>query len=491
MPVSISEAWWKDLWKKKIMAEPHARDTKVITAIKAYKSAMRGKKKGDVLDALDNLRDELFASVKRNLKRADLNTKQKDKLDFALADADALAESKRREVVKSGDAVKTIYNIDFGTVVNRVYKGKLVMTVSRPIEMKMMEVVIDELSASGADAMLYSEIDKLVEAAAGRFAARVDLYFNNNIGKIGKKEMDAFTKKTADDELQKLSDALERVPTDIMKKVRVHREIAHKYRKEKAIGIGRGVAGAALGVGGVFLPGTTAFAAVMAARSCAALAKEIGETVMSLKAKVKILQRTLGELESAYAKHKGEKEIARDAVNAVLGIDVIPTIGKAKGQLGDIEKDMKTTFHRARVANKRVQKALAAMDKVEAKIIGSPVSGIKKGALKMKVKLARRELDGLVDSVYRLMKHANYAEAKLPDLRGKLDEIGPLSGKVEKAKVAIRGAIAIGTSIAGMGDAGAATGLAKTAESVIANGVAFEGLMESVIDTMNEVNELA
>lgn len=491
MPVSISEAWWKNLWAKKVKAQPHRSDASVINAIKAYKAALRGKKHGDVLDALDKLHDELVSSVDRNLKRKDLDINQKDVLDYGLGGGAAHIADKKKAAQNAGGTVKTIYKINFGTVVNRVHKSPLVIKVDREIEMTMMDLVIDELAASGADAMLYAEVDKHVEAAARNYAGAVDDYFNANIGKIGKKEMDAFSKKTADAELKDLGEKLKRVPTDIMKKVRVHRDIAQKYRKEKAIAIGRGAAGAAMGVGGVFVPGNQPFAAVMAARSCASLAKEIAETAMSLKAKVKALKICLSALEKAYDKHKGEKEIALDAVNAVLGIDVVPTIGKAEGQLADIGKDLKTTFHRARVANKKVMKAIESMEKIEAKINRSGLKGMKKSALNMKLKRARRELDGLVDSVYRLMKHATFAEAKVPELQTRLDDIGKLSGRVEKAKVAIRGALAVGTALGGAGDASAASQVAETAEKVAALGLAFEGTMEDVIDTVNDINSLS
>jgi hypothetical protein len=50
--------------------------------------------------------------------------------------------------------------------------------------------------------------------------------------------MDTFTKKQAAATTNKLVEQLERVPTGLMKIVRLHQDIARQYRQEKAIAIG-------------------------------------------------------------------------------------------------------------------------------------------------------------------------------------------------------------------------------------------------------------
>lgn len=491
MAVAITENWWKTLWSKKLGAEPLGPDSKLVDAIKAYKRSLRGKRRGDVLDALDALTDELCDCTRRNLKRRDLNAEQKRVLDAKLGEALTHVAEKRKAAENASGGVKTVYKINFQTVIDRVYKGPLTIKADRDIEMKMLDIVIDELAASGSDAMLHAEIDKHVEAAAKDYAEKVETFFDGNTGKLDRKRMDAVCKKLADNAMRELDARLARVPTDIMKKVRVHREIARKYRKEKAISISKGVAGATMGVGGVFVPGNTPFAAVMAARSCASLANDIYEVSKSLKFKVKALDFKLKKLARAYDSHKGEKEIALDTLNAVLGVDVMPTVDGAKAQLEDIRKDMATTAHRARVANKKVLRAMDSMEKIEKKVNRSSVTGIRKGALKMKLGHARRDLDDMADSVYRLNKHVRIAEDKIPELKQRLDEIGTFSGRVDKAKVAIRGAISIGTALGGVGDASAASQMASTVEKVSALGLAFEGAMEDIKDTLDNVNSVA
>jgi hypothetical protein len=62
-------------------------DSKLVDAIKAYRRALRGKRRGDVLDALDALTDELCDCTRRNLKRRDLTAEQKRVRDARLGEA--------------------------------------------------------------------------------------------------------------------------------------------------------------------------------------------------------------------------------------------------------------------------------------------------------------------------------------------------------------------------------------------------------------------
>ena len=55
MKAELTEGWWKTLWDKKMEADPHKDDARVLAAIKAYKAALRGKSQTAVINALDAL----------------------------------------------------------------------------------------------------------------------------------------------------------------------------------------------------------------------------------------------------------------------------------------------------------------------------------------------------------------------------------------------------------------------------------------------------
>lgn len=490
----LSEAWFKNLWDKEIRATPHPRDD-ILAGVKAYKAAQRGKSKGRLIEALEDLEKRIVASAKRNQKRKDLRPEQFRLLDTQLGYVCKDIDKKIREIESAGGKMVTVYNIDFGTVVQRVNKGDVFIKEKRPLKVEMLDVVADEIDAVGAAPDLYRQIDRRVEQSARDYVRAVQSLMNDRVGERGmdQKKLNAMARDESDRVVQDLRADLKRVPTDVMRRVRIHRDIAKKYRKEKAVSIGKGVVSTGLAAGGLAVPGSTPFAAVMLARSICATAKEIAETAMTLKRKVKIFEKTLAELSRAYESHKGEKEIARDAVNAVLGVDVVPTLDKAKGQLKDIEKDVASTLFRARQINKDVEKALARTAKLEDKLdkLSTKHKGLKKSQLKMQLSQGRRDVDKLADQVYRLMKHAALAEDKVPEMRRGLVKIDTLKGRVEKAKLAIRSTIAASTALAGMGDAASASQLASAAEKLGALGLAFEGTMETAHDIWQDASSLA
>lgn len=90
----------------------------------------------------------------------------------------------------------------------------------------------------------------------------------------------------------------------------------------------------------------------------------------------------------------------------------------------------------------------------------------------------------------KLKAQTHSRDAKVPELEAKLGDTGKLSGRVERVKAAIRGAIAIGTSLGGLGNASATSQVAETAEWAAARDLACEGLIQDVVETLNDVSSL-
>ena len=254
-----------------------------------------------------------------------------------------------------------------------------------------------------------------------------------------------------------LQEEMREVPVVVMRKMRIHAAVAKAYKKDKAVKITKGAVGVGLGVAGAALPGTLPFALVALARSIASLAKEIVTVLMDLDTKIKLFVKQLSALAAVYKKHRGAREIALSSLNSVLGVDVAPTLNKAKADLKEIEKCVAVFYHRA---NKMIKKVYEALDKSNEltkrfEKSASDVKAFMASKKNRKIRKAMDDLDSILNKTHDLMRQAVDAEKKVPQLRKGLKDLGENSGKVDKANVIIGQVINLAIALGGVTDAAA------------------------------------
>lgn len=461
--VALSTNWWKLAWP---MSKKPKNDGKMLVALKVYQKAKVGKSRGNLKDALV----EVDVTLNALLGEADKIKKMKNPLKRKaiktdLKKAKALVASEIAAVDKSPVKPRVVYSRDFADAVSDAIKDTNIKFSSYNVELKLLEVLAQELDAKNGLALLNNMLNdkfnytvKLCEKDVRRTIIKADGMMNS----ASFRALD----DTFDRHATGLQKEMREVPIDVFRKMRIHAAIAAKYKKDKAVKITKGAVGVGLGVTGALLPGTLPFALVALARSVASLAKEIVAVLMDLDTKIKVFLSYIGTLAAAYKKHRGAREITLSTLNSILGVDVLPTLNKAKADLKEIEKCVAVFYHRAHKMTKEVMKALDISNELTKRFEKSAtdVKAFMKSKKSRKIRKAMKNLDSVLDKTHDLMRQATIGEKQVPILRKKLKDLGENSGSVDKANIIIGQIINLGMAVAGIVDAAA---VGQAIESVV------------------------
>lgn len=480
--VDLSASWWKTAWP--LSSAPSA-DREMLAALKDLKSAKAGKSRGDLSDALDAVDAALVKLEAEAGKISRKHPLKKKAITEDLAKARKLVAAQQAELQKYGSAERVIYRKDFGNAVGDSLKDIRLRIASRPVSLSVLEVVAQELDAKNGLAMLNNLLndgfDKAVKAC------------EKDVRVIVKKAggmMDAYSMEACLDALDEAAKALEKdmgdAPLEVFRKLRIHADIARKYKKEKAITIAKGTGGVALGIAGAASPGTLPFALYTLTRSILSLAKEIATVLMDLDQKVKVFLSYCDTLAAWYKKHRGAREMTMNALNTIIGVEVLPTLNKAKADLKEIEKCVGVFYHRTTQINKEIIEALDLSNKLTEKFEKSAVDvrAFMSSPRGGKIAKAMKNLDKLLDKGNDLMRQARTADEQLPYLRKKLKDLGENSANVDKANIIITQLYNFGLAVAGVCDAAA---IGQSIQSIV---IAETGGIKDAIDIGKELANL-
>ncbi len=459
--VELSNNWWKQAWP---MSTKPANDARLTKALKDLKKAKTGKSAGDLIDALTEVEAALDAVVGDTGKIPKKNPMKKKAIKADLAKAKAIVTKDLAALQKHGNKERVIYKKDFGAAMNDSVKDIRLGVSSCPVELKLLEVLALEIEAKGGLGMLNNMLNGRFDTAVKKCDKDLRVIVKQVGGLMDADSMsdviDAVTTHARDLQLD-----MREVPIEVMRKMRIHAAVASKYKKDKAVKITKGTVGVGLGIAGAAVPGTLPFALVTLTRSVASLAKEIVTVLMDLDTKIKLFIKQLSALAAVYKKHRGAREIALSSLNSVLGVDVAPTLNKAKADLKEIEKCVAVFYHRA---NKMIKKVYEALDKSNelTKRFEKSASDVKAFMASKKnrnIRKAMKDLDTMLDKTHDLMRQAVDAEKQVPQLRKGLKALGENSGHVDKANTILGQIINLAISLGGLGDA---AGVGKAIESV-------------------------
>ena len=361
-----------------------------------------------------------------------------------------------------GSQETVVYKKSFGAALTENLKDLKITFDGLLVELSLLELLVIELRARRAEAMLNNalndEFDRVVDACSKEISAQV----KKNHGIVNKGD----ATKAAARHAKVLGMQIRKVPDEVIRKIGLNQRIARKYKRDKAVKITRGVAATGLSAAGVAVPGTTAFAIVGLVRSIAALAKEITTVMMSVERKMKIIVSYLDTLGGIYKKHRGAREVTMSALNTILGVEVLPTLNKAKADFKEVEKSVAVLSHRSQKMQTKVIKALEKSNELT-KQYEKNVSDLRAfmaSSRTGKVKKAMKNLDKILDGTHKIVKRVVAAEKQVPLIRRQLKDLGENPGGVDKANIIISQTINLCNALAGIADAAA---VGKAIESVV------------------------
>lgn len=464
--VELTNSWWKQAWPAK--TKP-ANDAKLTKALKDLKKAKVGKSAGDLIEALEAVEAALDAVIGDTSKIPKKLPLKKKAIKSDLKKAKAIVAQDLKALEKHGSKERVVYKRDFGLKVNEMVSDIRLGVSSCPVELKLLEVLALELDAKGGLAMLNNMLNDEFDGASKKCDKDLRAIVKKAGGLL---DADSMSKviESVTTHAQTLQTDMRDVPIQVMRKMRIHAAVAKSYKKDKAVKITKGTVGVGLGVAGSVLPGTLPFALVALARSVASLAKEIVTVLMDLDTKIKLFIKQLSALAAVYKKHRGAREITLSSLNAVLGVDVAPTLDKAKADLKEIEKCVAVFYHRANKMQKKVIEALDKSNELTKRFekSASDVKAFMASDKNRKIRKAMKDLDSILNKTHDLMRQAVNGEKMVPQLRKGLKDLGENSGKVDKANVILGQVINLAISLGGLGDA---AGVGRAIESVAVAGV--------------------
>ncbi|MFK7753745.1 MAG: hypothetical protein AB8B51_14495 [Sedimentitalea sp.] len=480
----LSERWWKQAWPIDGKAPEFA---KVTNAIKAYKIAKRGLSQSELMRTLDELDVALVISeVKSRKDLAGLDAKTKPMFGDDIKAVRKILAAQMGDAQRVGDAQELVYSRNIGPELMSRFKklgDNKIKFGAIQVDFKLLVAVVNEIKAKGGDSFLSRAYSDLVNDHIGQIekAVRADYVeiFNGDDVKAA-----AFIKKTVDGEMVKLHKAALKVPTNVLRKLGIYGDIEKTYAGRIAKKVGKTAVSSVSAVGagvGILLPGTPAFAIVGCCLASAAALRDIADLAMTLEQKACVLGKYLKpvatNLKRATIK-AGSVEFSAALGNELLGVDVFPTLKKAKTDFKDIEEGVQILMHRLGVKQKKTLEALAAHDEMlknvkkkmaeaSAGAAGGPLIKAQKTALlqahKNTVK-AGKILQDLASSTSNMMARGIKLEKKCDKLLAELKRLDGFESKVKGVQkaadwIGIVKTLAVG--ISGVADAATFTECGK------------------------------
>lgn len=480
--VELTNNWWKKAWP---LASKPPGDGRITKALKNLKTAKIGSSSGDLIDALTEV-DAALDALTEDAGKIDRKYPLKKKaIKEDLKKAKAIIASDLKALERHGGKERVVYKRDFGLAVGSSVKDIKLGVSPCPVELKLLEVLARELDAKGGLGMLNNMLNDAFDSTVKDCDKALRVRIKRAGGLVDADAMSDIINSVTSHS-QSLQSEMREVPILVMRKMRIHASVAKAYKKDKAVKITKGAVGVGLGVAGAALPGTLPFALVTLARSIASLAKEIVTVLMDLDTKLKLFVKQLVALSVIYKKHRGAREIALSSLNSVLGVDVAPTLDKAKADLKEIEKCVAVFYHRSNKMLKKVNEALDKSNQLTKRFesSASDVKAFMASKKNRKIRKAMSDLDSILDKTHDLMRQAVEGEKIVPQLRRGLKNLGDNSGKVDKANAILGQIINLGFALGGLTDAAA---VGKAIESVAVAGV---GLWMDSYDAGKELGSL-
>jgi hypothetical protein len=480
MAADMTEGWWKTAWPS--TTRPKA-DDEMIKAIKAAKARERGlsvidyrKALHEILDAIEKLRKE----ADKQFKTAPVD---KRRATGSLDDLEKLIKGKL-DRAKLDDKPVVVFKRPFGLTLKEevsAFKDLISDLPRMDVELRLMQGVVLELRDKNAESSLNTALNREFDKAIAKTAAMYISYCGARKGMLTRDDRRSLT-DTFDNIVSELGETLTAVPKEVLRQIGVDARAAREYQIEKGMRLTAGVVGTGLAAASLAMPGTLAFGIVALVRSVLSLAKEITLLFARLETKIKALRASLADVATIFADgaktarkmSAGNKvnELVLSTFNSVVGVEVMPSIRKVKGDLKEIEGNLAALATRVQALQGGVAEVMDANAKFEKKM--SDTYGEKWVDVLPDVKKGRKNLDAMVENAHAQAKRVVNGRAAVDELRrdvARLDDPGLTLERAQKGLDMIIAAVgAVGgvadVTIVGAGEASQSTGVIIALASV-------------------------
>ena len=451
--VGISMAWWKEAWPAET---PPKSYNEVRSAITLYKRTKSGRSVGDFADAVEDLVETLEKVAEEARKQLKRHPLKKRAFLKDIEKAKAMAEDERDKALKAGNSETQFYKASFSDILQKQLVKANITWAKIPekfVELSLPAILVDELIATNSSAMLISQLDAAVKAHARKATAEIAKASeaHGHVNKILKRD----ATDALDSAFAALTIEVGKLPQKVISKTINNKEIARKYKISKAVKVTKATAGVAVSTAGVVLPGTTALAVVVLARSMIALGSEIASIATHVEDKIQDLRDDLVLLQKEYEKKSGRKEIAGEALNAFFGVNVARTAANAKSDFEDIRKNVAQIWHRATKKGTKLEEA-----KKKCLELGLAMESVRTTS---KASIAEmKQFDQLVANFdklekqhKKLVKRVTAADRCVPPLKRAIMDLDNMRNQdADKWAAIISTVISVTWDIAGLSDAG-------------------------------------
>ena len=188
-PIKIGSARLETKWFKKLWPDDDAPAIVARGKLKAYANVKGGRSTSTVILALEELDDalaklETFSKTKKKWGGLRKRGKKQKSVEAELANMRALCAKQIAVSKKFRGQLTVVYNRNFGAAVTeRLEKAGSKMTVEgHEIKLKLLEVLVLELSAKRAEAMLNNACNDLFDDAAKACAEEIAKLVHANFG---------------------------------------------------------------------------------------------------------------------------------------------------------------------------------------------------------------------------------------------------------------------------------------------------------------------
>lgn len=489
--VEISSRWWKAVWPEEVK-KPQLY-TQMEKEIAQFEKQKRGRSKTQILITLTNISD--FADRLKTDAKKNFNNYPNFKKSFErkMDKVATLAAAQKKLVADTGNRSTTIWKKDLATSVEENLKkvnANLASridfkSIKRIAEIKIPEIVLVELEERNADTQIYRELDKIHTSFGRKCAEEINTVFSSRAF-ITSTEL-----KLINQRLEKWSkhfeNAVKLVPDDVIAKIAIHKSIAAKYKRDRAIAITRAGAGVAISGAGIAAPGTQALAIAGLVRSCASLGKELASLAANIERKMIDLRRYIKALEKAYANgaSKVTSELSLSMLNGALGIDVLPTLKKAQDDLDDVTQNFSLSYSKLQKKQKDILKIMKKIEKLESDLQNAALykSKVKRTKAKLEIDNFEAGLNYALENAHESARRINKVERELPKLKQKLDALDKNPTALKVCSGLLKAAGGIAWSIAGTYDA------SNVASEMDRNVAIFMNSMSILSDIESEIEQ--
>ncbi len=452
----LTSAWWAK-------TKPDSfKDKDLDNALKGFENAVRNGNSGVVLDSILNVRNEIpftRTALEKSLKANPVKLKV---LQIELNELEKLLDREDQQVLKSGATQIKVWSRSFSDEVTeqcqkRFPLEKYLKFTGGTTEVRLDLMTVHAVENSGAEARFLREVNDTFEAEVSEFVKYIKEHVSKAEGFGLSQNAVKLLNMKANDRAKSIEKKLVILATMTADKAAMYHDAAKFFKKKRAVEITVASLSVAGGVAGIFVPGTTALAAVVLIRSSANLIEEVVTLLTKLEVKYDSVMVQIKMLEKAFEsgqKNRDRKEVAKTTVNAVLGADVMVTHAAVVKRYEDFLGALAVLADKVNKAQGKILAAISKLgdlDNALAKTVADQ-SAFARTVTDRKIKIAESSLDAMLDKTSDTMARVVRAERATPRLTKALTDLGKNSENADKAIQIIPVCINLALAIGSFGD---------------------------------------